>query len=217
MAIYTIADLHLSINDQTNKSMEVFGSRWNGYVEKLENHWRNTVKPEDTVIIPGDISWALALDEAKQDLCFLDALPGNKLIGKGNHDFWWSTASKIHAFFKENDIDTVIVFGGTNDSWIDAPLGKLKFDNFEESDFYSVCPAICYLMGKIKADLPKARILFVANSDIKEEIINCIKVAGEHYGVDTIALHDVRKESGHPTPLGMTDICEQVLEWWNKT
>lgn len=107
MAIYTIADLHLSINDQTNKSMEVFGSRWNGYVEKLENHWRNTVKPEDTVIIPGDISWALALDEAKQDLCFLDALPGNKLIGKGNHDFWWSTASKIHAFFKENDIHTI--------------------------------------------------------------------------------------------------------------
>jgi predicted phosphohydrolase len=109
MAIYTIADLHLSINDQTNKSMEVFGSRWNGYVEKLENHWRSTVKSEDTVIIPGDISWALALEEARQDLCFLETLPGNKLIGKGNHDFWWSTASKINAFFKENDIHTILL------------------------------------------------------------------------------------------------------------
>lgn len=119
-------------------------------------------------------------------------------------------------FFKENDIDTVIVFGGTNDSWIDAPLGEVKYGDFEESELYAVRPAICYLMGKIKADLPKARILFVANSDIKEEIINCIKDAGEHYGVDTVALHDIRKESGHPTPLGMTDICEQVLDWWNK-
>lgn len=119
-------------------------------------------------------------------------------------------------FFKENDIDTVIVFGGTNDSWIDAPLGEITYENFEESDLYSVRPAICYLMGKIKGDMPNARILFVANSDIKEEIRSCIKNAGEHYGVDTILLHDVRKESGHPTPLGMTDICEQVLEWWNR-
>ncbi len=107
MAIYTIADLHLSINDQTNKSMEVFGSRWNGYVEKLENHWRNTVTEQDTVVIPGDISWALTLEEAKQDLCFLHSLPGKKIIGKGNHDFWWSTATKIHAFFAENKIDSI--------------------------------------------------------------------------------------------------------------
>ncbi len=107
MAIYTIADLHLSINDQTNKSMEVFGSRWNNYVEKLEYHWRNTVKESDTVVIPGDISWALSLEEAKQDLCFLNSLPGNKIIAKGNHDFWWSTATKIHAFFKENQIDSI--------------------------------------------------------------------------------------------------------------
>lgn len=107
MAIYTIADLHLSINDQTNKSMEVFGSRWNDYVEKLERHWRNTIQPQDTVVIPGDISWALSLEEATQDLLFLHSLPGNKLIGKGNHDFWWSTASKLHSFFEKNHIDTI--------------------------------------------------------------------------------------------------------------
>lgn len=123
---------------------------------------------------------------------------------------------KEKGFFEENRIDTVIVFGGTNDSWIDAPLGSLKFGEIEESELFSVLPAISHLMGSIKCDLPDARILFIANSDIKEEIISAIKSAGEHYGVDTIALHDVHKESGHPTPLGMTDICEQVLEWWNK-
>ena len=107
MAIYTIADLHLSINDQTNKSMEVFGARWSGYVEKLEQHWRNTVHQSDTVVIPGDISWALTLEEATQDLNFLHSLPGKKLIGKGNHDFWWSTASKIYSFFNENEIKSI--------------------------------------------------------------------------------------------------------------
>lgn len=107
MAIYTIADLHLSINNQTNKSMEVFGARWSGYTEKLEQHWRNTVKEADTVIIPGDISWALTLEEAEQDLCFLNSLPGKKLISKGNHDFWWSTATKINTFFEKNNIDTI--------------------------------------------------------------------------------------------------------------
>ena len=107
MAIYTIADLHLSINDQTNKSMEVFGARWNGYVEKLEQHWKNTIQENDTVIIPGDISWALTLEEATQDLCFLHSLPGKKIIGKGNHDFWWSTATKINAFFAQHKIDSI--------------------------------------------------------------------------------------------------------------
>ena len=107
MVIYTIADLHLSINDQTNKSMEVFGARWSGYVEKLEQHWRNTVSQSDTVVIPGDISWALTLEEAEQDLNFLNSLPGKKLIGKGNHDFWWSTATKINTFFAGHNIDTI--------------------------------------------------------------------------------------------------------------
>lgn len=113
MALYTIADLHLSMNDQTNKSMEVFGTRWNGYVEKLEYYWKNTVKEQDTVIIPGDISWALTLEEARQDLLFLHSLPGKKLIGKGNHDFWWSTATKLNAFFREHGIDTIELLHNT--------------------------------------------------------------------------------------------------------
>ncbi len=107
MSIFTIADLHLSTNETTNKSMEVFGKRWQNYVEKLTRNWNALVTPADTVILPGDISWAMTLKEAKEDLTFLDSLPGFKIIGKGNHDFWWATLSKIHAFFEENDIHTV--------------------------------------------------------------------------------------------------------------
>ena len=107
MAIYVIGDLHLSTNAATNKSMEKFGKRWLGYTEKLRKNWEAVVTPEDTVIVPGDISWAMKLEEALSDFKFLDSLPGTKLIGKGNHDFWWTTASKMNTFFEENHINSV--------------------------------------------------------------------------------------------------------------
>lgn len=107
MSIFTIADLHLSTNESTNKSMEVFGRRWKDYVEKMKHNWNSLVTSDDTVIIPGDISWAMTLKEATQDLLLLDSLPGKKIIGKGNHDFWWATMSKIGSFFEENDIRSI--------------------------------------------------------------------------------------------------------------
>lgn len=106
MALFVIADLHLDI--KTNeKSMEVFGQRWLGYVEKIRKNWMRVVGENDTVIVPGDISWGLSLEDAIEDLKFIDALPGKKIIMKGNHDFWWSTVSKLEKSFKENNITTL--------------------------------------------------------------------------------------------------------------
>ena len=96
MAIFTIADLHLSC--ATDHPMDIFGSRWQGYTQKICKNWRAIVQPEDTVVLPGDISWAMNLKEAREDFALLDALPGKKLLGKGNHDFWWETATKLHRF-----------------------------------------------------------------------------------------------------------------------
>ncbi len=107
MAIYTIGDLHLSTNARTNKSMEVFGRRWQGYVEKIKQNWEAVVTSDDTVVIPGDISWAMKLEEALPDFRFLQTLPGQKLIGKGNHDFWWMTSKKMTSFFEENQLTTL--------------------------------------------------------------------------------------------------------------
>ncbi len=105
MSIFVIADLHLSSDG--SKSMEKFGSRWINYIQKLNERWRAVVRESDTVIIPGDISWSLKLEDSLEDLRFLNGLPGKKLIGKGNHDFWWSTATKMNAFFEENGLDTL--------------------------------------------------------------------------------------------------------------
>ena len=106
MSIYVIADLHLDTKSN-QKSMEVFGNRWKDYVNKIKNNWIRLVSPHDTVIIPGDISWAMKLEEALSDFQFIESLPGTKLIGKGNHDFWWNTASKMNVFFQENCIQSV--------------------------------------------------------------------------------------------------------------
>ncbi len=107
MALFVIADLHLSTLASTDKSMEVFGNRWQNYMARLKANWERLVGDEDTVVLPGDISWALSLEEAVSDLKFIDALPGKKIIGKGNHDFWWATMRKHEALFEKEGIKTI--------------------------------------------------------------------------------------------------------------
>ncbi len=105
MSVFVISDLHLSTN--ADKSMEVFGKRWQNYTERLQRNWNAVVNDSDTVIIPGDISWGLTLDESISDFTFLNALNGKKIIGKGNHDFWWQTLTKIKKKFLEHNINSI--------------------------------------------------------------------------------------------------------------
>ena len=101
MALYLMADTHLSVGG--NKPMDVFGNRWSGYTEKIKNNWNALVRPDDTVVLPGDISWAMHLADAKPDFDFLESLPGEKIISKGNHDFWWETTAKLERFCRDNN------------------------------------------------------------------------------------------------------------------
>ena len=105
MALFTIADLHLS--GATDHPMDVFGERWIGYTDKICRCWKAVVGEQDTVILPGDISWGMTLEEAAPDFALLDGLPGRKLLGKGNHDFWWETAAKLIRFFDEKGFSTL--------------------------------------------------------------------------------------------------------------
>ncbi len=105
MSLFVIGDTHLSLS--TEKPMDIFGPRWRGYVEKLESEWRALVKDGDTVVVAGDISWAMTTEEAKADFDFLEALPGKKIILKGNHDYWWQTMAKLGAFLEKNEYKTI--------------------------------------------------------------------------------------------------------------
>ena len=120
MSLFTIADLHLSLG--TDKPMDVF-SGWDNYVEKLSENWRKIITDNDTVVIAGDISWAMKLSETDKDFEFINNLPGKKILLKGNHDYWWDTVSKINRNLSEHDFNTI----------------KVLFNNSFEVEDYAVC------------------------------------------------------------------------------
>ena len=107
MALYAISDLHLAIG--VNKPMDVFGPEWADYMTRLRDNWLDTISPEDTVLMPGDFCWATYLPEALPDFQWLEALPGRKILTKGNHDYWWTTRAKLDAFFLENGLSGIQV------------------------------------------------------------------------------------------------------------
>ena len=120
MALYAIGDLHLCLGAE--KPMDIFGGIWVGYMDKLKEGM-SVIGPEDTTVLLGDLSWALDLDHAKADFGWIDEIPGRKIILKGNHDYWWSTATKFYKFCDEN---------GYKDQWI------LNNNCYEYGD-YAIC------------------------------------------------------------------------------
>ena len=106
MSLFVIGDTHLSLS--TDKPMDIFGG-WKNYMQRLEENWRSVVQPQDTVIIPGDVSWGMSLEQAKEDFLFLHRLPGKKILMKGNHDYWWATRAKMESFLEGNGLDSLSI------------------------------------------------------------------------------------------------------------
>ena len=123
MRVFAIADLHLSTAQP--KPMTVFGPGWAGHPQAIWDHWREAVRPEDVVLLPGDLSWAMRLEGALADLRLLSDLPGTKVLLRGNHDYWWPTASKLRAALPPDQVAVVndavrlgnVVVGGSR-GWL---------------------------------------------------------------------------------------------------
>lgn len=111
MALYAIGDLHLCLG--APKPMDVFGGAWVGYMEKLKAGM-SVIGPEDTTVLLGDLSWALDLSGAKEDFAWIDQIPGRKIILKGNHDYWWSTASKFYNFCNEQGFSNQFILNNNH-------------------------------------------------------------------------------------------------------
>lgn len=129
MALYAIGDLHLSL--QANKPMDIFGGNWKGYVDKLKQGLQ-VIKPEDTTVLLGDLSWAMGLETAVEDFRFMDAIPGEKIILKGNHDYWWSTLNKFQNFCQEHDFRNMKVLHNTAFQYGDIALCGTRGWFYEE-------------------------------------------------------------------------------------
>ncbi len=117
MALYAIGDLHLCLG--ASKPMDVFGGAWVGYMQKLLDGF-SVIQPEDTTVLLGDLSWALDMATAKEDFAWIDQIPGRKIILKGNHDYWWSTATKFYKFCEENQFSNQFILNNNHyeyDGW----------------------------------------------------------------------------------------------------
>lgn len=99
MALYTISDLHLGFN--VEKPMDIFGDKWKNHCDKIKNNWLEKITDEDTILIAGDISWSLKAEDSVYDLDWINELPGNKIISKGNHDYWWTSISKLNSMYEK--------------------------------------------------------------------------------------------------------------------
>ncbi|HBL83621.1 MAG: serine/threonine protein phosphatase [Clostridiales bacterium GWF2_38_85] len=190
MSVFAISDLHLSLT--TNKPMDIFGGNWDNYVEKLKTNWQSIVSPDDTVVIPGDISWAMMLEEAGEDLKFIDELNGKKIIGKGNHDYWWTSITKMNAFLDKIGVKTVsflhnnaflcedIIICGSRGWMIDD---KEAFDRkIQERE-----------AGRLRLSLEAAKKL---NKNDRSEIIVFLHYPPSHKGAVCIPIVGVLKEYG---------------------
>ena len=129
MALYALGDLHLAFG--ADKPMDVFGGRWQGYMQKLKEGL-SILCPEDTLVIPGDFCWALDLESAAPDFAFLESFPGRKLLVKGNHDYWWNTASKFSKFCRDHGFENLFLLHNNCHFYGDLALCGTRGWFFEE-------------------------------------------------------------------------------------
>ena len=153
MALYAIGDLHLSLS--ANKPMDVFGPGWADHVSRLEAAF-SRLEPEDTVVLCGDTSWGIDLQESLADFRFIDRLPGRKLLVKGNHDYWWTTAAKMRRFFADNGITTIGILHNNCHAYGDYALCGTRGWFYEEEQSGHNEKVLNREVGRLEASLKAA-------------------------------------------------------------
>ena len=162
--------------------------------------------------------WGRLIDKTDAKLILNDSWSGSTIgyTGFGGDCSRFSFITRYHnhckkGFFKENEINTIFVFGGTNDSWSNAPLGEAKLSDWKREDLFYALPAISYFLILLRQDNPDVRIICIANSDIKSEIVECMRDVSARERIEFVELSDVDKLANHPTVLGMEQICNQII------
>ena len=182
MSLFVISDLHLSLG--CDKKMDVFEG-WKDYVTLIEKNWKRTVNKDDTVIVCGDISWGMNLEESFEDFKFLNSLPGEKILLKGNHDFWWISIKKVKDFFKENNFNTL----------------KLMRNNSFEREGYCLCGTRGWTtkdmnehdLKMVKREIGRLKLSFDSCKSSKLEKIVFLHYPPVYFGVESEILNFLSK------------------------
>ena len=152
MSLFAIGDPHLSLS--VNKPMDIFRG-WTDYTDRLAKNWNAVVGESDSVVLPGDISWAMNFEEAKKDFQFLHSLNGTKYILKGNHDYWWNTMSKMTKFLDENNFDSIKIIHNNAYSVEGFAIGGTRGWFYDDSEG-DVNKVILREAGRLRASLKAA-------------------------------------------------------------
>ena len=197
-------------------------STFEGYIpEGYAIYYSKAGRPETDVTKVTETWWYQVVEEAGLNLVLNNSWSGSTIGYTG-----WEmkdnskTSSFIYrlqklsdeGFFEKNKIDTMIVFGGTNDSWCDAPLGEMQYKNWKHEDLFFVLPAICCYFKKLKETLPETDIYCCINTGLKTEVSDALKEMCELHSITPIVFENIAKACGHPTIQGMKDIKNKVLE-----
>ncbi len=177
MSLFAIGDTHLSFG--SDKPMDIF-SGWQDYEKRLEKNWNSIITDSDTVVIAGDISWGMKIDDALEDFRFLEKLNGTKIILKGNHDYWWTTKTKIEKFFAQNEIESI----------------KILFNNAYRVDDAAICGTRGWFFDCSKDEDQKVLAREVGR--LKTSIAEAKKLGGE-----VIAFL-------HYPPISLTETCREI-------
>ena len=174
MSIFAIADLHLSFAPGSDKPMDIFGSRWKDHPERIKENWCSNVTEQDTVVVAGDISWALKLEDAVYDLDWIDALPGHKVVLKGNHDLWWAGITRLNAMYEDMTFlqnDAFFVPTDAGGVWICGSRGWITpdDDDFKEADDKIYKREILRLRSSL--DFAKKAVVLADSEDYSVETI----------------------------------------------
>ena len=214
MRLFAISDLHLSFS--SNKPMDIFPG-WEDYQKRLYDNWQKTVSPEDTVVVAGDVSWGISLDESLEDLKFLNSLNGKKILIKGNHDFWWSTAAKLNAFFDENSLNTLSIL--YNNAYFDGERAVCGtrgwvYDGTGEKDIKIInreCGRLAFSLKAAK-NVGAKPIVFLhyppAYGDfVCEEIVEVLK----EYNIDRVYYGHIHGGAAYKTVPEYSNIALKVI------
>ena len=195
-----------------------------GYAPYYKNsgpYYAQTVRPEIDVSCVEQTWWHRLLAETESTLVRNCSWSGTTIChtgydGSDCHKISFSARlDKLieEGFFAANPVDTLFVFGATNDSWANSPLGEPMYEGWTTADLYNVLPAIGYLTHRLAEALPDTRLIFILNTGLKPEINETVRTACQKNGIEVIELHDIQKEHGHPTIQGMEEIKDQVLAY----
>ncbi len=190
-----------------------------GYIPEGFDYWYSCEKNSDSdVLSVSDTWWHKLMSRVSGELTLNSSWSGTTVCHTGWRGEDCSDKSFIarldklisDGFFAENRIDTLFIFGGTNDSWANSPLGELKYNGWVRDELFEFCPAVCYLVSRAKECLPDTRVIYIVNAGLKDEVNSAINSACRHYGAEILYLPMMERQADHPTARGMTEIADAV-------